>query len=82
MITDDDIIMFQKNISLPYKIQALKVKYGDTLYKKLFYGDDGIYINQTKILSYENITNNVELSHVEAGQLIIEGHLLPYRGKE
>ena len=81
MITDDDIIMFQKNISLPYKIQALKVKYGDTLYKKLFYGDDGIYINQTKILSYENITNNVELSHVEAGQLIIEGHFFPIEEK-
>lgn len=74
-LMDDEVILFQKQMNLNYKLIALKVKYDNNLKEHMTIKEDGIYINNKYNISFDEITNNVELSHVENRKLIIEGNI-------
>ena len=72
-LIDDDIILFQKQMNNNYKRIALGVKY-DGIKPYLTYKDDGIYIKELLLISYDELINNIELFHMEKGKVIIEGN--------
>lgn len=72
---DYDVILFQQNMSLYYKMLALKIKSGENINKLFDYKNDGIYIEGTLFTTYEQMVNNIEISYIRKNMLTIEGNI-------
>ena len=72
---DDDVILFQANMNPYYKMLALKIKHGEEINKLLICKEDGIYIKDKLYIPYDQIINNVEISHIRKDTLTIEGNI-------
>ncbi len=77
-LIDDEVILAQIKMNDNYKMIALNVKYEDDIKKYITQKEDGIYFKDILFIPYDNIRNDVELSHIEKNKLIIEGNLVTY----
>ena len=73
-LMDDEVIIFQKNINIYYKLLIFKIKYVDIM-QHLSYKKDGIYINNSLLAEYDDILNTIEMLSIKNNNLIIEGHV-------
>ena len=73
-LIDDDVIAFQKQMSLNYKLIALHVKYEEDFKKYLEYKENAIYFKNKLFANYEDLINYVEIAYVDINKLKIEGN--------
>ncbi len=74
-LIDDDVILFQKQMTTNYKLIALQVKYDNNLKEQMEIKQDGISFKSGAFMPFDKIVNYIELSHIENGKLIIEGNI-------
>ena len=74
-LMDDEVIIFQKNMSNNYKQIAFKVKYEDEYQKFCHMKEDGLYFKDNMFIPHEKLVNYIELSEVKNNKLVIEGNV-------
>lgn len=72
---DDDIILKQKNLTVYYKLLALKIKYGEEYNSKINVKDEKLYINDTEIALCKKIRNIVDHFEIDKDSIRIDGYV-------
>lgn len=75
-LIDDEVIAFQKNLTLIEKFEAFILKYGNSVKKKFKVKDNKFYINKTYINNVFYLSNNIEIFEINKNnKLLIIGNI-------